>query len=36
MSIYEVTMSVVVALEAVYLVISMRRISRRVAKRGGE
>ncbi len=36
MSIYEVTMSVVVALEAVYLVISMRRISRRLAKRGGE
>ena len=36
MSIYEVTMSVVVALEAVYLVVSMRRISRRLAKRGGE
>ena len=36
MSIYEVTMSVVVALEAVHLVISMRRISRRLAKRGGE
>ena len=35
-TIYELVMSSIVLLEAVYLVISMRRISRRLAKRGGE
>ena len=36
MSIYQIVMSAIVLLEAVYLVVSMRRISRRLAKRGGE
>ena len=36
MSIYQIVMSAIVLLEAVYLVVSMRRISRRLTKnRGG-